>query len=93
MCPGKEDYITSIRASGPLPKTELSMATTKKPRTGRRENTLVKKAHELGTIPGLDVALFIRNQGRYTVYMSTDEGCWPPSMAQIVSEGSVIFFI
>lgn len=62
------------------------MATRKEPRTGRRQTTLIKKAHELGQFPGYDVALFIHKRGRYTGYISKDDDTWPPTMAQIVSE-------
>ncbi|CZS99492.1 uncharacterized protein RAG0_07855 [Rhynchosporium agropyri] len=41
-----------------------------------RKRTLVKKAHELGDLPGFEVALFVRRRGRVTVYRSVDDESW-----------------
>jgi hypothetical protein len=53
--------------------------------TSGRKNTLVKKAHELGQLPGFEVALFIRRRGRVTAYRSIDDESWWPVKADIVS--------
>lgn len=67
-----------------------TMATTKSKRkrngAGRRQKTLLKKAYELGTFPGIEVAVIIFKRGRYSMYRSTDRESWPPPMAEIVSE-------
>ncbi|KAH8589034.1 hypothetical protein B0O99DRAFT_470824, partial [Bisporella sp. PMI_857] len=49
----------------------------------RRRNTLIKKAYELGEVDGIDIALIICKNGRYTTYRSMDHASWPPSMAEI----------
>ncbi|KAH6704114.1 hypothetical protein BKA61DRAFT_702737 [Leptodontidium sp. MPI-SDFR-AT-0119] len=48
-----------------------------------RKDTLVKKAHELGQLPGFEVALFIRRRGRVTSYRSIDDETWWPVKAEI----------
>ncbi|PVH69372.1 hypothetical protein DL98DRAFT_598696 [Cadophora sp. DSE1049] len=48
-----------------------------------RKDTLVKKAHELGELPGFEVALFIRRRGRVTTYRSIDDESWWPVKADI----------
>lgn len=55
----------------------------------KRQETLVKKAYELGEFDGIDVALIICKHGRYTTYRSRDHKAWPPSMAEIVSARSI----
>jgi len=56
---------------------------------GRREKTLLKKSYELGRFPGIDVALIIRNRGRYSTFMSMDQESWPPTRAEIVSGDTI----
>jgi hypothetical protein len=56
----------------------------------KRKKTLVKKAYELGGFDGVDVALIICKHGRYTIYRSRDHKTWPPSMAEIVSDFSLV---
>ncbi|CZT10245.1 uncharacterized protein RAG0_14779 [Rhynchosporium agropyri] len=48
-----------------------------------RKRTLVKKAHELGDLPGFEVALFVRRRGRVTAYRSVDDESWWPVKADI----------
>jgi len=55
----------------------------------RRKDTLIKKAYELGEFDGIDIALIICKQGRYTTYRSRDQVSWPPSIAEIVSKETV----
>jgi hypothetical protein len=50
----------------------------------RRKDTLFKKAYELGKYAGVDVALIIRQNGRFFTYRSIDHESWPPSMKEIV---------
>lgn len=45
--------------------------------------TLVKKAHELGKLCDVDIAVIICRNGRYFTYRSMDRQSWPPSMEQI----------
>ncbi|KAH8797245.1 hypothetical protein F5884DRAFT_687988, partial [Xylogone sp. PMI_703] len=52
-------------------------------RTGRKTNTLLKKAHELGMLPGTDVSLTICNRSRYTTYNSVDRESFPPTKEEI----------
>jgi hypothetical protein len=51
---------------------------------GRRKKTLLKKAHELGKYDGVDVAVIIRQNGKFFTYRSVDHKSWPPSMEEIV---------
>jgi SRF-type transcription factor (DNA-binding and dimerisation domain) len=51
---------------------------------GRRKKTLFKKVHELGEYDGIDVALIIRQNGRFFTYRSINREFWPPSMKEIV---------
>ena len=51
---------------------------------GRRKKTLFKKAHELGKYSGVDVAVIIRQNGKFCTYKSIDHKSWPPSMEEIV---------
>ena len=50
----------------------------------RRKETLFKKVYELGEYDGIDVALIIRQNGRFFTYRSIDHESWPPSMKEIV---------
>jgi hypothetical protein len=59
----------------------------------RRIETLVKRAHKLGGVDGVDVALIISKHGRYTTYRSRDHKTWPPPMAEIVSGSSPDLFL
>jgi len=52
----------------------------------KRKITLIKKAHELGKLCEVDIAVIICRNGRYFTYRSMDRQSWPPSMDQIVSE-------
>ena len=51
---------------------------------GRRKKTLLKKAYELGKYDGVDVAVIIRQNGKFFTYRSVDHKSWPPSMEEIV---------
>lgn len=55
-----------------------------------RKGTLIKKAHELGSIPGFEVALFIRKGGRITTFRSIDDESWWPNWAEIVRNLSML---
>ncbi|KAG9228715.1 hypothetical protein BJ875DRAFT_489596 [Amylocarpus encephaloides] len=61
------------------------MATGRKSHKGasRRKKTLVKKAHELGQIPGFEVALFVCRRGRVTTYRSINDKAWWPLRSAI----------
>ena len=50
---------------------------------------MLKKAHELGTFPGIDVAIIIRKQGQYSTYTSTSQESFPPTIAEIISRASI----
>lgn len=56
----------------------------------KRKTTLIKKAHELGKLCEVDIAVIICRNGRYFTYRSMDRQSWPPSMDQIVSEMLVL---
>jgi hypothetical protein len=51
---------------------------------GQRKKTLLKKAHELGKYDSVDVAVIIRQNGKFFTYRSVDHKSWPPSMEEIV---------
>jgi hypothetical protein len=57
----------------------------------RKIETLVKKAHKLGGVDGVDVALIISKRGRYTTHRPRDHKTWPPPMAEIVSSSPDLF--
>jgi len=57
----------------------------------RRKDTLVKKAYKLGQFDGVDVALIICKHGWYTTYRSRDHKTWLLSIAEIVSNCSLIY--
>jgi hypothetical protein len=50
----------------------------------QRKETLFKKVYKLGEYAGVDVALIIRQNGRFFTYRSIDHESWPPSMKEIV---------
>jgi hypothetical protein len=50
----------------------------------RRKETLFKKVYELGKYDGVDIALILRQNGRFFTYRSIDLESWPPSMKEIV---------
>ena len=56
-------------------------------RLSRRKETLLKKAHEIGILCDIDVALYLRHRksGRLITYKSINRQCWPPTEDQIVS--------
>jgi hypothetical protein len=54
-------------------------------RERRRKKSLFKKAHELGVLCNVDVAVIVRKNGRYFTYRSTNQESWPPAMKEIVS--------
>ncbi|TGO32401.1 hypothetical protein BHYA_0321g00080 [Botrytis hyacinthi] len=49
----------------------------------KRKATLIKKAHELGRLDGIDVAVFIFHRNQYFTYKSVDTISWPPSINDI----------
>jgi hypothetical protein len=53
----------------------------------RRKETLLKKAHEIGILCDVDVAVYLRyrKSGRLITYKSSNRRCWPPTEEQIVS--------
>jgi hypothetical protein len=50
----------------------------------RRKETLFKKVYELGKYDGVDVALILRQNGRFFTYRSIDLESWPLSMKEII---------
>jgi hypothetical protein len=56
-------------------------------RLSRRKETLLKKAHEIGILCDVDVAVYLRyrKSGRLIAYKSINRQCWPPTEEQIVS--------
>ncbi|PSS27145.1 hypothetical protein M430DRAFT_31999 [Amorphotheca resinae ATCC 22711] len=44
-----------------------------KDRASKRQKALMKKAHELGAFPRIDVVVIICKRGRFYTYMSTDQ--------------------
>jgi hypothetical protein len=50
----------------------------------RRKETLFKKVYEVGKYDGVDVALIMRQNGRFFTYRSIDIESWPPSMKEII---------
>ena len=59
----------------------------------RRKKTLMKKAFELGTFPGVDVAVFVYKRGQLDTFMSTDRPSWPPTKEEIVSDADTTWRI
>jgi hypothetical protein len=51
---------------------------------GRRKKTVLKKVYKLGEYDSVDVALIIRQNGRFFTYKSINHESWPPSMKEIV---------
>ncbi|KAI9767640.1 MAG: hypothetical protein M1840_005511 [Geoglossum simile] len=72
----------------------MAIQTKKERNTQRRKRKLgaAKKAHLLGMLCNLDVALIIYNpeNGQYDMYRSTDRESWPPPMEQIVSSHRIL---
>jgi len=46
---------------------------------------MIKKAYELGEIPGFEVALFVRRRGQITTFRSINDESWWPLKVEIVS--------
>jgi hypothetical protein len=46
--------------------------------------TAIKKLHELGQFPGVEVATVIRKQGKITTYESIDRESWWPVLEELV---------
>ena len=55
-------------------------------RLRRRKETFFLKAMELGEFPGIDIAVIIFQNGRYSTFSSVEDESWPPSMENIVSK-------
>ena len=51
----------------------------------KRRRTIFKKAHELGKLCDVDIAVIVGRNGRYWMYKNVEEASFPPSMRQIVS--------
>ena len=51
----------------------------------RKKKTVIEKIYKLGQLPGIDVAFFIRQNGRYTTYQSLDAADFPQPKEHIVS--------
>ena len=64
-------------------RKKVALRKNKRENLRRRKITLLKKAHELA-ICSMDVALILRQNGRFLTYRSIDHESWPPSMEQIV---------
>lgn len=81
------ENISKIKTDLVVRKIHMQSKTRKKEQGNalRRMKTLIKKSHELGKVPGFDVAIIIRRNGRYTIYKSKEHKCFPPSMAELVS--------
>jgi hypothetical protein len=45
---------------------------------------LLKKAHKLRKYDGVDVAVIIRQNGKFFTYRLVDHKSWPPSIEEIV---------
>lgn len=60
----------------------------------RRKKTLVKRVHEFERdfrgVCDIEVALIIRQNGRYFTYRSVDIDSWPPPMKQIVRDVTLV---
>ena len=56
-------------------------------RLSRRKETVLKKAHEMGILCDVDVAVYLRyrKSGRLITYKSINQQCWPPTEEQILS--------
>ncbi|KAF6238713.1 hypothetical protein HO173_003219 [Letharia columbiana] len=50
----------------------------------RRKSNLVKRADQLARLCHADLALIIRENGRYYMYQSTNHDQWPPTITEIV---------
>jgi hypothetical protein len=63
-----------------------STKNTRKDKNGpiRRMKTAIKKLHELGQFPGVEVATVIRKQGKITTYESIDRESWWPVLEELV---------
>jgi len=61
-----------------------------------RKKTLVKRVHDFGKdfgdVYNIEVALIIRQNGRYFTYRSVDIDSWPPPMQQIVRDLTLMMF-
>jgi hypothetical protein len=56
----------------------------------RRIKSLLIKAHEIWDIYGVDIAMVLKNNSQYYTYRSIDKSTWPPTMAEIVGDVSLI---
>ena len=62
------------------------VANRRSERIRRRKETLFLKAVELGEFPGIDIAVYIFQNGQYSTFSSVEDGSWPPSMESVVRE-------
>jgi hypothetical protein len=49
-----------------------------------RKGTLLKKAYELGKIPGFVAPVFIRQRGQITTFRSNNDESWWPLKSEVV---------
>ncbi|TVY12797.1 hypothetical protein LARI1_G009078 [Lachnellula arida] len=59
------------------------VANRRSERLRRRKETFFLKAMELGEFPGVDIAVVIFQNGRYSTFTSVEDESWPPSMENI----------
>jgi hypothetical protein len=83
-----KNKIIECSAMKPISNSTVIMAINKSKRRsenlGRRKKTVLKKVYELGKYDGIDVALIIRQNGRFFTYRSINHESCPPSMKEIV---------
>ena len=60
----------------------------------RREKwSVFEKAHELGKLYDIDIAIIIKINGRYFTCRSLDKESWPPTIKEIVSPSTRTTFL
>ncbi|TVY13379.1 hypothetical protein LARI1_G009530 [Lachnellula arida] len=59
------------------------VANRRSERLRRRKETFLLKAMELGEFPGVDIAVVICQNGRYSTFTSVEDESWPPSMENL----------
>ena len=58
----------------------------------RRRNTFLRRANEMNRLYGVEMAVFMKRNKRFSIYLSKRAPDWPPSKQDLVGTNSPISY-